>query len=269
MIATFAMTADVAPQFDLMLGYHPKELHRLSYEGDLFLFLRFADRKELLSIQEPSEVIRVALLYLKYFPNIDNYLINYQAYDTQKLYENIWKIILEKVEILDLIYAFYLTDFHDNDGLENLQKTKQVHEASRELQTLIEQKGITNPQAAGKITWTLPFPANGPLGKVTEAQSGLSVELKQKLGLANYKPGLLCNFLLHHNIPIEEVLNPHQFEDLTGMLFQEEGWEITRMRKTRDGGKDVIAKKSIDGKQTTIYIYRLKDTRKNLLASEK
>lgn len=38
------------------------------------------------------------------------------------------------------------------------------------------------------------------------------------------------------------------------MLFQEEGWEVTKMRHTRDGGKDIIAKQMIGETPTIAYI---------------
>jgi len=60
--------------------------------------------------------------------------------------------------------------------------------------------------------------------------------------------------LLDTNITNNDLLNPRQFEDLVATIYRAEGWDITQMPKTRDGGKDIIAKGSLDGRNVVVYI---------------
>ncbi len=248
--AAFTMPQEIASRFELLLGVHPEEQRHLSEEEEErpLALLRYVRRQDLLSIQHPQGIEKLALLWLEFFPEIDDYL------HTPDFYESLTKKVFEEVEILNLAYAFYPVAFSGKEGEQNLTRYKEIREAAEQIQRTIEENVDVNPRARGKVTWTLPFPANGLLGRIAEHKAGLSTILKQRLGLNNYKPGLLCNFLLHHHIPMARLLDPHQFEDLTGMIFQEEGWNVTRMRQTRDGGKDIIAKQVIEGAPTIAYI---------------
>jgi hypothetical protein len=124
----------------------------------------------------------------------------------------------------------------------------------KELHHVLVEKSSSDQRSRGKVVWTFPFPASGFWGREVELQAGLSPRLKGRLSLNNYAPGLLYNYLLNRDIPIELVLDPYQFEDLIGMVFEGEGWEVKRMPRTRDGGKDIVASKVFDGQPIITYI---------------
>lgn len=247
--ASFTMPPEVAPRFELFSGIHPVEQRHLSEDEEqypLFL-LRSVRRKDLLSLERPQTMERLALLWLKHFPEIDDYFSKCEEW--ADLYEILAKKLLQEIEVLNLAYAFY--PLLESSQLELYRRIKEVQKA---LQYTMEERISGDSRSRGKITWTMPFPAIGSFGHEVEQKAGLSSRLKQKLALSNYAPGLLCNYLLQRGISMERLLDPHQFEDLVGIVFQEEGWLVKRMPKTRDGGKDIVASKVIDGQPTTIYV---------------
>lgn len=251
--AALAMAPEVAPRFELMSGIHPDEERHLSEEEELYPLelLRHVSNRESLSTYIPPwflppNVGQLALLWLKFFPDIDKHFPK----RGQDLYESLWRDILEDTEVLNLAYAFYPWDF----GGDWVRRHKEVESAAQRTQEMIEQQLDADLRARGKVTWIVPFPADGPLGRVIEEKVGLSSVLKQGVGLNSYPAGLLCNFLLSRKLPLERLLDPHQFEDLAGAIFREEGWTVTRMPKTRDGGKDVIARRVVDGIPRFVYI---------------
>lgn len=247
--ASFAMPPTVAPRFELFSGVHPVEQRQLSEDEEqypLFL-LRFVRRRDLLSLQRPNKMEQLALLWLKHFPEIDDLFS--QCEEWSDFNEVLAKDILRQVEILNLAYAFY-----PRPSSTQFEQYPQVRALQTKLQHVIEEKISGDRRSHGKIIWTLPFPALGFFGHEVELRAGLSSQLKGRLSLNNYIPGLLCNYLLHRGMPMELVLDPHQFEDLIGLVFHEEGWEVKRMPKTRDGGKDIVAGKVVNGQPVTAYI---------------
>jgi len=247
--ASFAMSPMEAPRFELFSGIHPIEQRHLSEDEEqwpLFL-LRSVRRSDLLSLQHPNTMEELALLWLKHFPEIDDLFS--QCKEWSDFYEVLGKEILRQIEVLNLTYAFYPCPSSVQFG-----QYPQVRAMQTELQHLMEARISSDRRSKGKIVWTLPFPALGFFGREVELRAGLSPRLKDRLSLNSYVPGLLCNYLLHRGISIELVLDPHQFEDLINMIFREEGWEVKRMPKTRDGGKDIVASKVVDGQPVTTYI---------------
>jgi len=241
MIASFSIPRSFGPKFDLLLGFDPKLNQFTSDESDPFLALKYLDRQALLANKHHWPV---PIQWLETFPDIDKYL----SLDEFNIYDYLWEEVIAHVNILDIAYAFYPMD------LTNLQQRKDIKESAENIHRSIEKKMAQKINGQEAIGWVLQFPQDGPLGQIVEKKAGISLILKNKLGLFNYRPGLLFNYLLNHKIPIETLLDPYQFEDLVGMIFKSEGWNVTRMRKTRDGGKDIIATHSHLGSSTTVYI---------------
>jgi len=249
--ASFSVAKESSKRFDLLIGIHPEEKRFLTEDEELPLdILQFMKRADLLSMEKPNSREKSALLWLSFFPQIDDYLSLNQDY----MYEALWNLSFEGVKILNIAYAFYPTDFYSKYGKQNMLERKKVERAAKCFQQEIERRLTNDSRVQGKHTWTLPFPADGPLGRVVEQKAGLSVNLKNRIGLTRYAPGLLCNYLLRRNVAIENALDPYQFEDLTGMIFSEEGWAVQRMPKTRDGGKDIIARRTISNTPIVAYV---------------
>jgi len=177
------MPPEVAPRFDLVNGFHPEEHRFLSEEEDILPldFLRMVYRSAVLAIQHPQGIEQLALLWLKLFPDIDNDL----SKEDDDFYESLWKKVLKDVEILEVAYAFYPIDLC---GDESVKKRRDTHAAAERIQRMIEERLRGDSRTQGKIIWTLPFPADGPLGKPVEDKIGLSLALKQRIGLNNYTP---------------------------------------------------------------------------------
>jgi Restriction endonuclease len=247
--ASFAMSPTDAPCFELFSGVHPLEQRHLSEEEEqypLFL-LRSVRREELLSLSSPNTIEQLALLWLKYFPEIDDLFSQYKEWSDFEA--ALTREALRRIEVLNLAYAFYPIPSSNQ-----FEQYPQIRAMQAQLQYTMEERISNDSRSKGKVTWTLPFPVIGSFGQEVERRAGLSSQLKARLSLNNYTPGLLCNYLLHRGIPMEKVLDPHQFEDFVGLVFQEEGWKTERMPKTHDGGKDIIASKVVNGQPIITYI---------------
>ena len=245
--AALAVEHSVSSRLDLLMGFHPEEKRQLSEHEEahhITYLLHYVKLSEIISSQDEDFYCRTAMLWLKYFPE----LIDISHLKDQEMYHVLWERVLKDAHVLHLAYAFYPF------GPSNLKTYRDIKRAASELQCEIDRLMTNEPRAKGKITWTLPFPAVGPLGDAIEQKVGLSYDLKSKIGLTNYAPGLICNYLLSRAMPLENLLNPYQFEDLTGFLFKEEGWEVEITSKSRDGGKDVIARRIDTGIPFVAYV---------------
>ncbi len=247
--ASFAMSPTDAPRFELFSGVHPLEQRHLSEEEEqypLFL-LRSVRRGDLLSLPYPNPMEQLALLWLKHFPEIDDLFSQYKEWSDFE--EALTREVLRRIDVLNLAYAFYPCP-----SSSQFEQYPQVRAMQAKLQDTMEERISSDSRSKGKIVWTLPFPILGSFGQEVELRAGLSSRLKARLSLNNHIPGLLCNYLLHRGIPMERALDPHQFEDLIGLVFQEEGWKVKRMPKTHDGGKDIVASKWVNGQLVTTYV---------------
>jgi hypothetical protein len=238
------MPQEVAPLFELAIGIHPfKERHMTEEEEQYpFLFLRYTDREQFLNKPQKTDLEKLALQWLQYLPEIDNII----CLPKEQFYIGIWEEIFKKVEPIVIAYAFYPVDLTD------LIKRREIRIQQREMQRKVEQKAAEKRKRS--VIWTFPFPSFGDLGDIVERKIGLDVKIKQKLAINSYPSGLFFNYLLSRKEPINEILDPHQFEDLIGLAFEEEGWELFRMKKTRDGGKDAIIRKTEGNNITIAYI---------------
>ncbi|WP_375473210.1 restriction endonuclease [uncultured Nostoc sp.] len=250
--ASFAVDPEISDRFDLMLGFHPYEKRILDEDEDNIPIevLRCLRRSDLLNLQKPWKRAKMALLWLKLFPEIDSMIK--LKYDD--MLHNLWQRCLENTQILQLAYAFYHSDLYSENGTENCRINRLTRDTAANIQQEITESSNADSRTLGKLLWTLPFSADCPLGKLVEGKAGLSKQLKKRVGITKLSPGLLCNYFLRRNILMENLLDPHQFEDFTSAIFVEEGWTVERMKKTRDGGKDIIAKQEIDGVPTVAYV---------------
>jgi Restriction endonuclease len=245
--ASVAVEHSLSSRLDLLMGLHPEEKRQLTEDEEahcITSLLRFVKLSEIVKSQDQYVDSRTAVLWLKYFPE----LMELSRLDRPDIYRPLWEVTLKDVQILHLAYAFY------PEGLSNLEKEREMRRAANNLQREIDRSLADDPLAKGKITWTFPFPAECSLGDIIEQKTGLSYDLKSKLGLTSYSPGLICNYLLSRCIPLENIVNPYQFEDLTGLLFKEEGWDVELTSKSRDGGKDVIARRTDAGMPFVAYV---------------
>lgn len=258
LIAALAVEKDKSSQLDLMMGFHPEEKRLLTEDEEnidhIIRLIGYVSMESIVSASKSDSLCKNALLWLKYFPQIKRFAV----YRGDELYTKLWETTLHEQTVLHLAYAFY-----PKSAVINHAEWKTVDNAAKTLQRHIDETLATDVRMKGKICWTLPFPAESSLGKIIEAQAGLDKDLKAKIGVTNYAPGLLCNYLLFRDKSIEEILDPYQFEQLTGMIFAEKGWKVSVTQKSRDGGKDVIAQREIDNQLTVAYIQAKRYKEKN------
>jgi len=101
----------------------------------------------------------------------------------------------------------------------------------------------------------LGFPIQGDYSKEIEKYIGVYSDLKKSISLNQLPSGFLINYLLSTSEPIKELLNSYQFEELVGIIYENEGWKIERTKKTRDNGMDAIAtRRDKNGNKIIAYI---------------
>ncbi|GJQ51119.1 MAG: hypothetical protein HKUEN01_35050 [Candidatus Kuenenia stuttgartiensis] len=249
LIAAVAAEKNKSSQLDLMMGFHPEEKRLLTEDEEnlnhIIPLIGYVSMESIVAGAKSDPLCRDALLWVKCFPQIKQFA----TFRGDELHTKLWESALRESTVLHLAYAFYPKSATiDRTAWDN------VNNAAKTLQHHIDKSLATDIRTKGKTCWTLPFPAESSLGKIIEGQAGLGKDIKARIGVTNYAPGLLCNYLLHRNKSIEEVLDPYQFEELAGMIFTEEGWKVTITQKSRDGGKDVIAQKEINNKLIIAYI---------------
>jgi Restriction endonuclease len=250
--ASFAVEPEISARFDLMVGFHPYEKRMLDEEEDDIPIevLRFMRRSDLLNIKDSCKREKSALLWLRLFPEIDSML----KLEYDEILHNLWQNCIEKTQVLRLAYAFYHTDLYSKDGAENHRINRLTRDTVASMQQKITNASNADSRAIGKVLWAFPFSADCSLGRLVEGKVGLSKELKRRVGITQFAPGLLCNYFLRRNILIEDLLDPYQFEDFTGAIFTEEGWEVERTPNSHDDGKDIIARQKINGVPIVAYV---------------
>ena len=238
------MSQEVAPLFELAIGIHPSKEQHMTEEEERYPFfiLKYVDRNQLLNKPQKTELEKLALQWLQYLPEIDDII----CLPKERFYIGLWEEILKKVDPIVIAYAFYPVDLTDSI------KRRKIRVEQMKMQRKVEK--IAAEKRKRSVIWTFPFPAFGDLGCIVERKTGLDVKFKQKLAINSYPSGLLFNYLLSREEQFEKILDPHQFEDLIGLAFEEEGWEVFRMKKTRDGGKDAIIRKTENNNITIAYI---------------
>jgi hypothetical protein len=248
MMAALSAASPEAARLELLLGWHPQHGRWLTEEEeraweDLFYISPEALDEE--SYGQPwVEALR---LWDRNFPEL-------RGEDRQRWSaEDLWRVTLQKVTILRIGYAF-LPVVGEGDPHRPFDKYKDARQRARELQRQIEDGAAADERSRGKITWTLPFPANGPLGKQVEARAGLSRSLKEGLGLSGVVPGLLHNYFYENAADTSDLLSPGQFEQLVAHVYGNHGWEVQVTRAVKDGGKDAIATKEVDGRRVVAYL---------------
>jgi hypothetical protein len=258
LIAALAVEKDKSSQLDLMMGLHPEEKRWLSEDEEnldhIIPLIGYVSMESIVAASKSDPLCKNALLWIKHFPQIKQFA----AYRGDELYTKLWESALHKQSILHLAYAFYL-----KSAVINREEWEAVNNAAKSLQHNIDKSLTTDGRTKGKICWTLPFPAESSLGRIIEAQAGINKDLKARIGVTNYAPGLLCNYLLLRDKSLENILDPYQFEEIAGMIFAEEGWKVSVTQRSRDGGKDIIAQKEIDGRLTVAYIQAKRHKEKN------
>jgi len=255
MTAAIAIDRPLASRLDLLVGIHPEKRYWLTEDEELRQacnLLRFVSYDEILKGEQKYKRCEGALLWLKHFPELKEM----SSGDMDRIAETLWALTLKEADVLHLAYSFYPAN-----GVTNHVQRKTIRKASQALQQEIDHLVACDSRAQARVTWTFPFPAEGPLGQAMEQKAGLSYDLKARLGLTRHAPGLLCNFLLTRGRSLAEILDPYQFEELIGVIYAQEGWQnIELTPKSRDGGKDVIAKRITSGTTTVAYIQVKKNT---------
>lgn len=231
-IVSFSIPQERINQFELLIGFHPLEKRFFSEEEErLFCrFLQFVDQNTLSKCDYKEKYQKVAKLYLEEFPELRHFEYN------EDITKYLWRNYIDYFEVIELGYLFPKQINYDWEKHKNsiLIENKRIRDE-------INQKTDDKLKGTGHIAWTINIPVNSFVGDLIEQLSGISKEIKEHYSLLDYPSGLIARYLKDNDI--SKVLTPRQFEEFIGKIFESEGWKIQITKKTRDGGKDLIATK--------------------------
>jgi hypothetical protein len=247
MIGALSAERQDAARLELLLGWHPERQRWMTEEEErAWEDLQYLSASALEEDGVSGPWIDALELWGRYFPELR------EDRGRRMKVKELWGLTLRRVDVLRLGYAFY--PVLDHDPNRPGERFTAIQERAREIQRAIEEGIGTDARAKGRITWTLPFPADGPLGSQVEIRAGLSHVLREGIGLGGIVPGLLHNYCYEHASEIHEQLSPRQFEELVGSVYEADGWDVRLTRVVKDGGKDAIATKEIDGRVVVAYV---------------
>jgi hypothetical protein len=220
MIAALSVRACAASRLELLLGLHPEECRWLpEEEGRALLMLKCIPPALLENCQHFDTCLSAAKLWHHHFPELT--LENKQLFSP----EEIWDHVMADTTVRGLGYVFYPAIGDDSTNAWVCRG--RTNTAALQLQDEIEHGLKRNGYYEGKVTWTLPFPAAGPLGKKVETRAGLTQELKHGVGLGGIAPGLLYNYCYEHAADLPQCLSPRQFEELVASVYSANGWQFS------------------------------------------
>lgn len=245
MIAALSVRACAASRLELLLGLHPEERRWLTEEENCAVrMLKYVSPASLEDCQHSNTRLDAAKLWHQHYPEL--------SLESGLSPDDLWDLVIADTSVLGLGYVFYpSTDYGSADAWLRRDRTST---GARQLQYEIGDRLRRDGCTEGKVTWTLPFPADGLLGNRIEARAGLTQNLKQGTGLCGIVPGLLHNFCYEHASDIAQYLSPRQFEELLASVYSALGWEVQLTRQVQDGGKDIIATREIEGQRTVVYV---------------
>jgi hypothetical protein len=159
--------------------------------------------------------------------------------------------VLSDARVLRVAYAF--------SRLRDRDQTRENGERVRALQMEMAEEAARSKAARARFVFTDSYPLGGPPTVVLEAKAGLEAVVKRRLGLGEIGAGILLPYLAARNLPLDDLFSPRQFEQLCAAVLREEGWEAEVTQESRDGGKDIIARREENGVQVTIYVQAKKN----------
>lgn len=254
-IASFSIPRERINQFELLIGFHPLEKRFFSEREDRLScrFLQFVDQNKLTECDYFESYQKLAKLYIDEFPELRNYKHN------EDIIKYLWQNYIEHFDIIELGYLF---PNQINDRWEK-HKDRIIIE-NKKIRDEINQKTNKKLKGTGRIACTVNIPLNGFVGDLIEQTSGISKEIKEHYSLLDYPSGFIAKYLKSNDI--SKVLTPTQFEEFVGKIFEAEGWSIQLTKKTRDGGKDLIATKLDSvGNKHLAYIEAKRYKEKNVI----
>jgi len=234
LLAAVAANPAEADRLQLLMSVHPDERRWLSEGEELeahYPALRYL-RRDCLDQTAGLD------LWFRYFPE----LRNLEGCSIGDLHKALWHSVLGGCRVLRLAYAF-----------RPLSDQRPAYEELQRLQsTFAEEIAAPNPRQTSLLTFTIP--GAGLPAQIIEHKAGLLRLLKLRIGLMDLDPGFLLNYVAARSCSVTELFNPRQFEELVAVLYREEGWDVELTRPSRDGGKDVIARRVERGKPVIAYL---------------
>ncbi|AUX21232.1 uncharacterized protein SOCEGT47_017120 [Sorangium cellulosum] len=241
LIAALAVPESETTKLDLLLGVHPTENRPLLKTEELESFypaLRWLHR-------DKWDDFPGLGMWLQHFPELRN-IGTFDTDSRREFTDPLWRTIINQCEVVRLGYSFRrLRDFgqaHLNASL------------ARDIQNRLASEQGRRVLAKGKSFFTCSLPSAGAPALLLEQKAGLSQTIKRRVGLDNIEPGFLSNYLAAGRHDPYDLLDDRQFEDLVSLLYRAEGWETTVTPSSNDGGKDVIARRMVDGIEVKTYI---------------
>ncbi len=254
-LARIAIDKEQISKFELLNGFHPREKRFFTEQEENLFFsaIKYIKREDLIKNDNGYDYLKVAKEYLNHFPDIAKFENEFEFYNTH------WDKLLDKIEVLQLGYIFRPSDFDERKKIEP--------EIQNFAHSFMHNQDF-NDSLTGKINWNKWYSLSSHYGNSIEQKFGLTKEIKNKVSLNKFPCGFISNYLTHNKVNLRELLSSRQFEELVGMIYENEGWKIELTKKTRDGGKDAIATKNENGETIVAYI-EAKNPPKNKIDTSK
>lgn len=242
-IASLAIDASAVARFDLLMDVHPEEqrpLTEMEQRGARLAPLLV--RGTPLAIEDAFG--KSLALWSKYWPSWPWY----DSVDVDIMER--WRSLMPNCTALSVAYFFCPTGPLGGDLRDAYdQKYRDTFEAVNRIARSV-------PLSADRVTWTTQFAtgSNPLLTAAFEELCGLTSHVKARIGLDEQHAGLLLRYAIAHQQPLEELLNPRQFEHFVADIYRADGWDCVVTRHTKDGGIDVEARRTVDGIPTVTLI---------------
>lgn len=222
-------TCDAA-RFDLLCSRDPGRPGRHLSEGwglsRLYPWLRYVRKDEV----EQCPGVR---FWRAYFPDL-----RVDGRNLEDFVRDLWEEALAKAAVHRVGYAYRpLADLEAGTRLRPLMDS--LHQEMFDGTAQAPPDGVEVLRSDELPTASIP-------ARIIERRAGLERKVKGGLGLLDVEPGFLLNYMLDRETDLRDLLTPQQFEEFTGVVFREAGWQVELTGRSADGGKDVIATR-VDG----------------------
>ena len=235
-MAAFSVPSADANRVDLLLGRHPLERRWLSEDEGLdrvWPYIRWMDRAD-------RDQVPAISPWLTLFPEINEPGF---AYETEV--PSLWSTAFRAVSVHATIYGFRPSGAFGDRSFEEDARRLANDAAGRWGGRICE---------GGRTLFAAPFASSGVAARMLESAGGLEAAIRRRLSLSQDESGFILRYLRRRGHELHDLLSWRQFEEVVVLIFREDGWDVTLTPKTRDGGKDVVARKDIDGVPVVAYV---------------
>lgn len=240
-----------ADRIDLMSDVHPVDRRSLRECVETFDAVWSSVR---LLRRDHAHRVGELRLWLSYFPDLlelaDTLRESDPIREKEALARALWERTLAAATVLRVAYS--VQPF----GLWQ-ESPSSAREHSDALNARIRAWGESLGHAAnasGATFVSQRFPLLCSPGALIDARSGAAARFRSDLALTTQEEGMLFGYLDARGEAFESVVSPRRFEEMTARMFEADGWSVSLTQASRDGGKDVVARRTENGREVVSYV---------------